>query len=198
MNMRTGFNGTSGDDDGPWKPSDDLVDKVQGFLISGNFSFDYELPRYKCQLCQRRGNEYDMICCDGCLDTQNRPCCGVSFHRLCADPMRQREWSLQTSDSDNFLCDRCYDDLEESDHTEEHDLDCECGECESEDIDSDGNLADFVVPDDEEQHTTDCDCAFCQDMHAASEQWTQIRRRDADGVARSVGDAIDRLQERFG
>ena len=203
MNMRTGFDGSPGDD-GPWKPPADTVDKVQGFLVSGQFAFDYSLARYVCQICKRRGNEHDTICCDGCHDTQNRPCCGVSFHKLCADPMRQTRWAQQTLDSDNFLCDRCYDDLSDSvDGTEEHDSDCNCGDCESEYVDSDGNLADFVVPDDdpscqEEQHTTDCECDFCQDMHAASEQWAQMRLEQApSGVARSVGNAIDRLQERF-
>jgi len=198
MNLRTGFDGTAGDD-GPWKPPADTIDKVQGFLITGEFPFDYSLPRYVCQMCKRRGNQHDMICCDGCLDTQNRPCCGVSFHKLCADPMRQEAWPLQNPDSDNFLCDHCYDELEESDSTEEHDSACECGACESEYVDSDGNLADFVVPDEDPScHTTDCDCDFCQDMHDASEQWAQMRMQDADSVARSVGDAIDRLQERFG
>ena len=200
MNLRTGFDPS---DDGPRKPPADAVDKVQGFLVSGQFAFDYSLARYVCQICKHRGNQYDMICCDGCLDTQNRPCCGVSFHKLCADPLRRQAWALQTSDSDNFLCDRCYDELSGSEEdTEEHDSDCECGDCESEYIDSDGNLADFVVPDDapscQDQHATDCECEFCADMHTASEQWAQTRLRDADGAARSVGDAIDRLQKRFG
>lgn len=218
MNLRTGFDNSLGDD-GPWKPPASTIEKIQGFLMSGNFPFDYSLARYVCQICKRHGNEHETICCDGRLDTQNRATCGVSFHKLCADPMRQKPWHQQTADSDNFFCDRCYDDLFASDNchvaecpcdlcgsdvTEEHSSDCDCGDCESEYIDSDGNLADFVVPDDdpsceEEQHSTDCDCDFCQEMHTASEEWVQMRLREPpNGVARSVGDAIDRLREQFG
>lgn len=201
FHMRTGRDGPPEDDE-PWKPTDQTVDEIGGFILSGQFPFDYSLGRYVCQICKRRGNQYDMICCDGCLDTQNRPCCGVSFHRLCADPMRQRPWESQTADSDNFLCDRCYEDVDKSESTEEHDSSCECGDCESEYVDEEGNLADFVVPDDDpicqEQHTTDCDCGFCADMRTADQQWAQTRLQDADAVARSVGDAIDRLQKRFG
>lgn len=200
--MRTGFDG-GGDDDGPWKPPASTVDKVKAFMLGAGFAFDYSLPRYMCQICTRRGNQHEMLCCDGKLDTQNRPTCGVSFHKLCIDPLRSKPWEPQTEDSDNFLCDQCYDEYFNDESTEEHASDCECGGCVSEYLDSDGNLADLVVPDDDpscesEQHDHECDCEICSSMKEADRQWVAMRLRNApDARARAVADAIDKAQKRF-
>ncbi len=200
--MRTGFDGAE-DDDGPWKPPASTLDKVQSFLLGADFAFDYSLPRYMCQICKLRGNQHEMLCCDGKPDTQNRACCGVSFHKICIDPLRSKPWEPQTEETDNFLCDQCYDfDDDDSTPTEEHASDCECGACVSEYLDSDGNLADLVVPDceaeSEPSHDQECDCEICTSMREADRQWAAMRLRDApDGRARAVADAIDKAQKRF-
>lgn len=199
--MRTGSDSLD-HDNAPWQPSRHIIEQMQAFLLTGEFPFDYELPRYMCQICRLRGNATEMICCDGQLGLSDQPCCGVSFHKVCADPLRKKPWGAQDQDTDNFLCDRCYDELsddEDDESTEEHASDCECGACVSEYIDEDGNLADFVVPDDEveEQHEPDCNCEFCRDMRKAHETWANLRLEDAPTpFARGVKRAADAADKR--
>lgn len=203
--MQSGPGGSSGRDDGPWKPTSDIIEQVQGFLLTGVFPFDYSLPRYQCQICKLRGSPFEMICCDGKLGMSNQPCCGVSFHKVCADPLRTKPWQTQNGDTDNILCDQCYEDLSDSDgySTEEHPTDCDCGGCESEYVDEEGNLADFVVPDDDpscqEQHESDCSCEFCTDMRDVDNTWKNLRVEDAPTPqARGAKRAIDAVEKKFG
>lgn len=66
---------------------------------------DYELERYVCQFCEEKGHLQNMLCC---ANTS----CPISFHLDCLSLGLVLEL-LENTDPTAFLCDECYDAVEE-------------------------------------------------------------------------------------